>query len=105
MIQKNLLSAPSYCSQSGTNLENEGSPKTTKKDTYYAKNGTQSQLFTATLISSFIQSKISFRLFPSSVATFILIEVYYLVKCSIVIWLEFVSVIFLSCEKSINTVG
>ena len=36
---------------------------------------TQSQLCTATPISSFVQCHISFRLLPSSVATFVLIEV------------------------------
>ena len=35
---------------------------------------TQSQLCTATPISSFVQCHISFRLLPSSVATFVLIE-------------------------------
>ena len=37
---------------------------------------TQSQLCTATLISSFAQCPISFRLLPSSVATFILTEIF-----------------------------
>ena len=36
---------------------------------------TQSQLCTATPISSFVQCHISFRLLPSSVATFVLIEI------------------------------
>ena len=36
-----------------------------------------SQLCTATPISPFVQSQISFRLLPSSVATFILIEIFY----------------------------
>ena len=35
---------------------------------------TQSQLCAATPISSFVQCQVSFRLFPSSVATFVLIE-------------------------------
>ena len=37
---------------------------------------TQSQLCTATPISSFIQCQVSFRLLPSSVATFILTEIF-----------------------------
>ena len=37
---------------------------------------TLSQLCTATPISSFVQCHVSFRLLPSSVATFILIEVF-----------------------------
>ena len=36
---------------------------------------TQSQLCTATPFSSFVQCDISFRLLPSPVATFVLIEV------------------------------
>ena len=39
---------------------------------------TQSQLCTATPISSFVQCKVSFWLLPSSVATFILIKTFYL---------------------------
>ena len=35
---------------------------------------TQSQLCTATPISSFVQCQVSFRLLPSSIATFVLIE-------------------------------
>ena len=37
---------------------------------------TQNQLCTTTPISSFVQCLISFRLLPSSVATFILIEIF-----------------------------
>ena len=39
---------------------------------------TQNQLCTTTSISSFVQSQVSFRLLPSSVATFILIEILYI---------------------------
>ena len=43
---------------------------------FYLHARTQSQLCTATSISSFVQCPISFWLLPSSVVTFILIEIH-----------------------------
>ena len=48
--------------------------RSSKQLSYQAMSSTQSQLCTATSISSFVQCYISFQLLSSSVATFILIE-------------------------------
>ena len=54
------------------------SVQTSNRLSYQAMSSTrtQSQLCTATPISSFVQCKVSFRLLPSSAATFILIEIF-----------------------------
>ena len=53
-------------------------PTSRRSNHYQAMSSTrtQGQLCTATSISSFVQCQLSFRLLPSSVATFILIEIF-----------------------------